>query len=246
MRRASDTGDLLAAVHEAGHALVFAALGMPMARATARQGRGEVVPDKAAARMLSVRHKRRHPDPVPRGALVAAALGMMAVAVAGERAVLDRAAARPCAAWHPHVPAYGRMSRRDAAMWRASRDELRALDAEPPETGGLVDAWTDWVVARHRDRLARLAVLLWRRGRLSGPEIDRLLAPVAADPEPTLRLLEVAARLIEGAPSRQCSCAGPEGCSLASVGAPLDTKGSSHVPKREDQGESPLLCRPAG
>jgi hypothetical protein len=122
---------------------------------------------------------------------------MLAVAVAGERAVLHRAAARPGAAWQPHVPACGRMSRRDFGMWRASRDELRALDAEPPETGSLVDAWTDWVVARHRDRLARLAALLWRRGRLTGPEIDRLLAPVAADPEPTLRLLALAARLIE-------------------------------------------------
>ena len=69
--RAADCQALLAALHEAGHAVVMAALGMPVARATARHGRGMVEADQGKAAILATRHKRqpspwrRHVNRVP-------------------------------------------------------------------------------------------------------------------------------------------------------------------------------------
>lgn len=50
-------------------------------------------------------------------------------------------------------------------------------------------------MTRHGATVARLAVVLLRQRRLTGPELDRLLAPVTADPEPFARLISLAGRI---------------------------------------------------
>ncbi len=84
--------NLLAALHEAGHAVVMAALGLPIARAKARRGAGVVILDTDKARILVARHKRQRHGPAPRFATVAAQLCVMAGYLAGGRAVALREA----------------------------------------------------------------------------------------------------------------------------------------------------------
>jgi hypothetical protein len=62
--------------------------------------------------------------------------------------------------------------------------------------GTLIHDWTEATLDRHRETLWRLAVLLYRRGRLTAPELDRALAPAAADPEPRAKLLHLAHTLL--------------------------------------------------
>ena len=69
---------------------------------------------------------------------------------------------------------------------------VNAGDATP----ALAD-WVDATLAQHGATVARLAALLLRRKRLTGPELERLLAPVMADPMPRLRLLAFTARVMD-------------------------------------------------
>ena len=184
--------NLLAALHESGHAVVMAALGLPIARAKARRGAGVVILDTDKARILVARHKRQRHGPAPRFATVAAQLCVMAGYLAGGRAVALREATRPQAAWHPFAAHYGRLSRGD---WRGlydSSDRLYALGLHGSPIAGLVEAWTDETLARHAPTVARVAAALLRRGLLTGPELDRLLAPLATDPEPIARMVALA------------------------------------------------------
>jgi hypothetical protein len=59
-RRATRAQNLLACLHEAGDAVVGAALGVPLARAVAKDGKGEVAHDADAATLVA-REKRRTP-----------------------------------------------------------------------------------------------------------------------------------------------------------------------------------------
>jgi hypothetical protein len=59
-----------------------------------------------------------------------------------------------------------------------------------------VEAWTDETLARHALTVATVAAALFRRGLMTGPEIDRLLHQVVADPEPTARMVELAQRIV--------------------------------------------------
>jgi len=190
--RAADCQALLAALHEAGHAVVMAALSLPIARATARHGRGMVKADQDKAAILAARHKRQHPGPAPRFATVGAQLCAMASYLAGGRAVALREATRPQAAWHPFAAHYGRLSRGDWRGLYGSSDRLYALGLHGSPIAGLVEAWTDETLARHAPTVARVAAALLRRGLLTGPELDRLLAPLATDPEPIARMVALA------------------------------------------------------
>jgi len=187
---------LLAALHEAGHAVMAAACGLPMASATARGGGGAVTADQQKARVLSARSRQRRSAPLPRAASIGAELIMMGWALGGACAVELRAAARPGAAWQPHASHYGRMSRSDWRGWYDGAEELRGLGVHAGQAAPALADWVDETLARHAPTLARLARVLLRRGRLTSPELDRLLAPVAADPEPMLRLIILAERLM--------------------------------------------------
>ena len=184
--------NLLAALHEAGHAVVMAALGLPVARATARHGRGMVETDQAKAAILATRHKRQHPGPAPRAATVGAELAKMAFCAGGGAAVRLREATRPQAAWQPFAAHYGMMSRDDRRGWYASSDRLYAMGLHGSAMGPLVVDWVDATLLRHASTVATVAAALFRRGLMTGPEIDRLLHQVAADPEPTARMVELA------------------------------------------------------
>jgi hypothetical protein len=188
--------NLLAALHEAGHAVVMAALGLPVARATARHGRGMVEADQGKAAILATRHKRQHPGPAPRAATVGAQLAKMAFCAAGGAAVRLREDTRPQAAWQPFAGHYGSMSRDDRRGWYAASDGLYALGLHGSAIAPLVEAWTDETLARHALTVATVAAALFRRGLMTGPEIDRLLHQVAADPEPTARMVALAQRIV--------------------------------------------------
>jgi hypothetical protein len=197
-RRAERLMTLATALHEAGHAVVAAAILMPLARAVAREGRGEVVPDKDKMAMLAAQHLRRFPamEPTPRGGEVLAAIRSMALSCAGGLAVELRQARRPQAPWRDYAWHYSAMSRRDQRAWYETAERLRGLGIHASAVGPYIYAWTEGVLGRHAPALWRLAVLLYRRGRLTGPELDRALAPVTADPEPRAELLDLAHRLI--------------------------------------------------
>ncbi|MCA3310398.1 MAG: hypothetical protein ING03_13250 [Roseomonas sp.] len=190
--RAADCQALLAALHEAGHAVVMAALGLPIARAKARRGAGVVILDTDKARILVARRKRQRHGPAPHFATVAAQLCVMAGYLAGGRAVALREATRPQAAWQPFAAHYGRPSRGDWRGIYAATDRLYSLGRHGSPIAGLVEAWTDETLARHAPTVARVAAALLRRGLLTGPELDRLLAPLATDPEPTARMVALA------------------------------------------------------
>jgi hypothetical protein len=197
-RRAERAQTLAASLHEGGHAVVAAALGVPLARAVAKDGKGEVAPDADAATLLAARHRRRHPDlpPPSRAAKVAVEVALMAWSAAGALAVELRMAARPQAPWQPFAAHYSAMSKRDRAAWYDAAERLRELSIHASAVGHLIYDWTEATLERHAPTLWRLALALYRRGRLTGPELDRLLAPVAADPEPRAELLDLAHRLI--------------------------------------------------
>jgi hypothetical protein len=195
-RRARRAHTALAALHEAGHAVMGGACGMPLAHAVARNGRGEVAPDTGKAAMLAARHRRGNPEPPPRAARVAVEVALMAWCFSGGAAVELREAARPGAAWRPFAWHYRGMSRGDRRGWYEAADRLRAAGVHAGQAAPLICQWTDETLARHAPTLWRLAALLRRRGRLTGPELDRALAPVAADPEPRARLLDLARRIM--------------------------------------------------
>jgi len=193
-RRAVRLQTLAAALHEAGHCIVGAALGVPLARAVARSGKGEVAPDTDAAALLAKRHRRRHPDlpPPSRTMRIAVEVGLMGWNAAGGLAVELRLARRPRAPWRAFAQHYGSMSKRDRLGWYAGAERLRELGIHASAAGPHIYAWAEEVLARHAPTLWRLAAALFRRGKLSGCELDRLLAPVAADPEPRAKLFELA------------------------------------------------------
>lgn len=188
--------NLLAALHEAGHAVVMAALGLPVARATARHGRGVVETDHGKAAILATRHKRQHPGPAPRAATVGAQLALMATYAAGGAAVRLREATRQQAAWQPFAGHYGMMSREDRRGWYAASERLYAMGLHGSAMGPLVVDWVDATLIRHASTVATVAAALFRRGLMTGPEIDRLLYLVAADPEPAARMMELAQRIV--------------------------------------------------
>lgn len=190
--RAVDCQALLAALHEAGHAVVMAALGLPIARAKARRGAGVVIPDTDKARSLAARSKHQLSGPAPRAATVGAQLCVMAGYLAGGRAVVLREATRPQAAWQPFAAHYSRMSRDDSRGFYGANDRLYTMGLHGSPIAGLVEAWTDETLARHAATVARVAAALLRRGLLTGPELDRLLVPLATDPEPMARMVALA------------------------------------------------------
>jgi len=197
-RRAVRLMTLAAAIHESAHAIISAAILMPLARAVARDGRGEVVPDADKARMVAAQHRRRFPtmEPSPRGGEVLAAIRSMAMSCAGGLAVELRLARRPRAPWGRFGRHYADMSPRDRRAWYAGAERLREANVHASAAGPYIYAWVEEVLTRHTFTLSRLARLLFHRGRLSGPELDRALAPVAADSQPRARLLDLAHLLV--------------------------------------------------
>jgi hypothetical protein len=185
---------LAAALHEAGHAVISAAILTPLARAVARHGRGEVVPDKDKMAMLAAQHRRRFPtmNPTPRGAEVLAAIRSMAMSCAGALAVELRQSRRPRAPWGRFGRHYADMSPRDRRAWYAGAERLREANVHASACGYLIFAWVEETLQRHSPTLSRLAVALYRHGRLTGVELARLLARVAADPLPRAKLFELA------------------------------------------------------
>ena len=194
--KAQGCQNLLAALHEAGHAVVMAALGLPIARAKARRGAGVVILDTDKARILVARHKRQRHGPAPRFATVAAQLCVMAGYLAGGRAVALREATRPQAVWQPFAAHYGMMSRDDRRGWYAASDRLYAMGLHGSAIAPLVEAWTDETLARHASTVVTVSAALFRRGLMTGPEIDRLLHQVVADPDPTARMVVLAQRIV--------------------------------------------------
>jgi hypothetical protein len=193
-RRAMQLMTLAAALHEAGHCIVGAALGVPLARAVARGGKGETAPDSDKAALLAERHRRRHPDlpPPSRAVKVALEAALMAWSAGGELGVQLRMAARPRAPWQPFAWHYAAMSRGDRRAWYDAAERLRGLGIHANAAAPHICNWAEGVLARHRETLWRLARLLFHHGRLTGVELDRLLAPVATDPEPRAKLFELA------------------------------------------------------
>ncbi|MCA3421739.1 MAG: hypothetical protein INF81_02210 [Roseomonas sp.] len=187
---------LLAALHEAGHVIVMASLGFPLARATARQGRGMVTPDSDKAAILATRSRRRLSGPAPRAATAGAQLALMASYAAGGCAVALREATRPQAAWQPYAGHYRNMSRDDSRGWYGASERLYAMGLHGSAIGPLVVDWVDATLVRHASAVATVAAALFRRGLITGPEIDRLLDQVTADPEPTARMLALAQRIV--------------------------------------------------
>ncbi len=187
---------LLAALHESGHVIVMASLGLPLARATARQGRGMVTPDSDKAAILATRSRRQLSGTAPRAAMVGAQLALMATYEAGGAAVRLREATRPQAAWQPCAGHYGSMSRDDSRGFYGANDRLYAMGLHGSATWSLVADWVDATLVRHASTVATVAAALFRRGRMTGPEIDRLLDQVAADPEPMARMVALAQRIV--------------------------------------------------
>jgi hypothetical protein len=139
-RRTERAQTLAAALHEGGHAVVAAALGVPLARAVAKDGKGEVAPDADAATLLAARHRRRHPDlpPPSRAAKIAVEVALMAWSAAGALAVELRMATRPHAPWRPFARHYGSMSPRDRRAWYAGADRLREANVHASAVGHLI------------------------------------------------------------------------------------------------------------
>lgn len=187
---------LLAALHESGHVIVMASLGLPLARATARQGRGMVTPDADKAAILATRSRRQLSGTAPRAAMVGAQLALIATYAAGGAAVRLREATRPQAAWQPYAGHYGCMSRDDRRGFYGANDRLYAMGLHGSAIGPLVVDWVDATLVRHASTVATVAAALFRRGLMTGPEIDRLLDQVAADPEPMARMLDLAQRIV--------------------------------------------------
>jgi hypothetical protein len=189
---------LAAAIHEGGHAVISASILTPLARAVARDGRGEVVPDKDRMAMLGARHCRRFSTmgPTPRGAEVLAAIGSMAMSCAGGLAVEIRLARRPRAPWQPFAQHYFSMSPRDRRVWYREAERLREANVHAGAVGHFIYAWCEWVLERHRETLWHVARLLFHHSRLTAPELNRALAPVAADPVPRAKLFELAHLLV--------------------------------------------------
>jgi hypothetical protein len=136
-RRAERAQTLAAAIHESGHAVISAAILTPLARAVARHGRGQVVPDKDKMAMLAAQHRRRcpSPGPTPRGGEVLAAIRSMALSCAGGLAVELRQARRPQAPWRPFAWHYSAMSRRDQRAWYDAAERLRGLNIHASAAG---------------------------------------------------------------------------------------------------------------
>lgn len=155
-----------------------------------------MAPDRDKAMMLAARARRRCPGPPPRWAQVAAQLSMMGLAQGGAAAVALRDIARPKAPWRAFAPSYWRMSREDWRGWHRAAGELQALGVNAGEVAPLIANWTDETLNLHAPSVARVAVVLARRGRLTGPELDRLLAPVTAEAGPLARLIALAERII--------------------------------------------------
>jgi hypothetical protein len=182
----------LLALHEAGHAIVNASLGIPIARATARHGRGLVKPDHGKAAILAKRARRQLSGTAPAWVGVALPLASMAGCAAGGAAVRLREAARPKASWQPFAAHYGSLSRDDRRGWYDAADRLYAIGLHGAAIGPLVLDWVDDALARHASSVATVAAALFRQGLMTGPEIDRLLHQVAADPVPMRRVVELA------------------------------------------------------
>lgn len=193
--REQEAQHLLAALHEAGHAIVASACGFPLAHAWVQDGRGEVAVDQPKAAMLSARHKRRNSNPPHRAGSICAQLAIMGWVLAGANAVELRAAARPAAPWQPHAGQYWRMSRADRRGWYGAVDRLRDFGINGGQAAPALADWVDETLTRHSSSVGRLAVALLRHRRLTGPELDRLLAPVKADREPFARLILLATRI---------------------------------------------------
>jgi hypothetical protein len=188
--------NLLAALHEAGHAVLAAVCGLPPAGAFVRAGRGRMTVDAGGAAMRAARHQRLYPaTPSPRAA-VAGQLAVAGWAMAGGAAVELRAAARPQAVWQHSAPHYGAMSRSDRRCWRFAAEKLRALGVNAGQAVPLLADWVNATLRRHAPVVARLAAALLRRGRLSGVELDRLLRPVSADAAPGAALLALAGAIM--------------------------------------------------
>jgi hypothetical protein len=116
----------------------------------------------------------------------------MAMSCAGGLAVEIRLARRPRAPWQPFAWHYGSMSKKDRLAWYAAAERLRELGIHANAAAPYIYSWAEAVLARHRETLWRLARLLFHRGRLTAPELDRALARVAADPMPRAKLFELA------------------------------------------------------
>jgi hypothetical protein len=190
---------LIVAIHEGGHAVVAAALGLPMKRAWARERHGAVEVDDAALAMRAGRARRRAvPDADPRVAKVAAALAWGALACGGEAAVEGRAKRRPGARWLGEA-FEGAMSRNDRAMLRRACDGLAPLGIAPDAAAREAAALAESVVARHAGSVARLARALLARRALSGPEVVRALGMETWCYDSTVHLQVAAAALLASA-----------------------------------------------
>jgi hypothetical protein len=202
-RRAERLLTLAVAIHEAAHAgleaahaVAAAAIQMPLARAVARgQGRGR----SGQRQDGDARRPASPPLPIV-GADAAGRRGLGGNSIngtelrrgVGGQTSHGRPAARPMAALRAALRRY--VAARSARLVCRSRAFTRA--GHPRERGWAPYDWTEATLDRHRETLWRLAVLLYRRGRLTAPELDRALAPVAADSQPRARLLDLAHLLV--------------------------------------------------
>lgn len=191
-----------AACHEAGHALAAVAIGLPLAGAYVRPGRGAVRPDGAAHKRVVARNRRRGLRAPTRAESVAAALALMAFADAGAEALEARERARPGAAWR-RCPRIARgPSRGDLRIVFQQSENLRALGVNPSAATTPAADWLAALFEVHAAALWRTAAALHRRKRLAAPDLAALLQPVAADPGPFVALLRLAERLADDPAAR--------------------------------------------
>lgn len=165
---------LSTALHEAGHAIIGAALGLPPRGAVAGADGGHVAFFEA---------DRPDPPPLPplpREAAAVAMLVLSAVALAGGLASMQRMRRRGPLPW---TPAASFVSDSDDEWGSAAEAELEALGIPPWASGGAAVALAEACLEHHARDLARIARLLYRRGRLDGADLRAALASVARCPD---------------------------------------------------------------
>ena len=185
---------LAVCIHESGHAVVAAAIGLRCAAATATPLGGVVELCRLPPRPAVA------PD-AARALAVWGLLGFIALAAAGGLAVRDRLDRRPAARWRGAGPEAElcALSWSDKAVERACEAALRRFGVWPAYGVFAARRFARKTLARNSAVTARVAAALFRHGDLDGAALAALLAPVS--PEAMAELGAVAAGLLDTYPA---------------------------------------------
>ena len=190
----TDADRLAIALHEAGHAVMAAALGLLCTAATATAEGGEVELERLPPQSAVAPEDAR-------ALAVWALLGAIAVAQAGGLAVRDRLHRRPAARWRGAGPEAElcALSWSDQAVERECEAALRRFGVWPAYGVFAARRFARQTLARNSAVTARVAAALFRHGDLDGAALAALLAPVS--PEAMAELGAVAAGLLDTYPA---------------------------------------------